>query len=153
MSHLHWHGGGCQNLGGSGAQGAFQMYPAAFNEGLQTALAAQPSLASQIVQGDAGRMDPTTEAIAASGYLMQAVQSLQTAGIANPTVLDVRSYYNFGPQYGAPVALATDSEPLSQIVPASFMSSNRLPASMTVGQWRAFVSGKIGGAAGQSVLT
>jgi len=144
---------GCQNLGGSGAQGAFQMYPAAFNEGLQTALAAQPSLASQIVQGDAGRMDPTTEAIAASGYLMQAVQSLQTAGIANPTVLDVRSYYNFGPQYGAPVALATDSEPLSQIVPASFMSSNRLPASMTVGQWRAFVSGKIGGAAGQSVLT
>jgi hypothetical protein len=45
------------------------------------------------------------------------------------------------------------SEPLSQIVPASFMSSNRLPASMTVGQWRAFVSGKIGGAAGQSVLT
>ncbi len=48
-------GSGCQNVGGSGAQGVFQMYPAAFNEGLQTALAANPSLASQIVQGNAGR--------------------------------------------------------------------------------------------------
>jgi len=34
---------GCQNVGGSGAQGVFQMYPAAFNEGLQTAFAANPS--------------------------------------------------------------------------------------------------------------
>ena len=77
---------GCQNVSTSGAQGVFQMYPAAFSEGLQTALAANPALASQIVQGSAGMNDPTTEAIAASGYLMQAAQSLQSAGISDPSV-------------------------------------------------------------------
>ena len=73
------------NVGdGSGAQGVFQMYPAAYQEGLQAALAANPALASQIVQGTAGMNDPTTEAIAASGYLLQANNALQSAGITNP---------------------------------------------------------------------
>ena len=59
---------GCgANLGSGGAQGVFQMFPAVYQEGLQTALAANPQLASQIVQGSAGMNDPTTEAIAASG--------------------------------------------------------------------------------------
>ena len=97
--------------GSGGAQGVFQMYPAAFNEGLQTALAANPALASQIVQGAAGMNDPVTEAIAASGYLMQANQALQSAGMSNPTVLDARSYYEFGPQYGIAVAQADPSAP------------------------------------------
>jgi len=144
---------GCQNIGGSGAQGAFQMYPAAFNEGLQTALAAQPSLASQIVQGDAGRMDPTTEAIAASGYLMQAVQSLQNAGIANPSVLDVRAYYNFGPASGGQIAKADNSVLMSTYVSAAAMQSNRIDPNETIGQWRAAVSAKIGTAAGQTVMS
>ncbi len=92
---------GCsQPSGGGGAQGVFQMFPAAYQEGLAAALAANPQLASQIVQGSAGMNDPTTEAIAASGYLMQANQYLQAAGISNPTVLDVRGYYNFGPTSG-----------------------------------------------------
>jgi hypothetical protein len=79
---------GCsQPAGGSGAQGVFQMYPAAFQEGLQTALAANPSLASQIVQGSAGMNDPTTEAIAASGYLMQGASALENSGVADPTQL------------------------------------------------------------------
>ena len=73
---------GCQNVGGSGAQGAFQMFPAAYQEGLQTALAANPSLASQIVQGSAGMNDPATEAVAAAGYLMQANTALQNAEFA-----------------------------------------------------------------------
>ena len=83
---------GCgANVGGGGAQGVFQMFPAAYQEGLQTALVANPQLASQIVQGSAGMNDPTTEAIAASGYLMQANQTLQSDGISNPTVMDARS--------------------------------------------------------------
>ena len=46
---------GCgASLGSGGAQGVFQMFPAAYQEGLQTALAANPQLASQIVQGSAG---------------------------------------------------------------------------------------------------
>jgi hypothetical protein len=147
---------GCQNVGGSGAQGVFQMYPAAFNEGLQTALAANPSLASQIVQGDAGRMDPATEAIATSGYLIQAVQNLQGAGIADPTVLQVRGYYNFGPAYGAQLAQASDSEPIASVLygrSQSALAQNGIRQGETVGQWRATVSSKIGNAANQSVVT
>ncbi len=145
---------GCQNVGGSGAaQGAFQMFPAAFNEGLRTALAANPALALQIVPGDAGRMDPVTEAIAAAGYQMQAVQSLQSANIGDPTVLDTRSYYEFGPQFAAPVATAADSQSLAALVPASFLTKNNIPMGTTVGQWRASVATKIGNAAGQSVLS
>lgn len=147
---------GCQNVDGSGAQGVFQMYPAAFREGLQTALAANPGLASQIVQDDAGRMDPTTEAIAAAGYLMLANQSLQSAGISNPTVLDARGYYNFGPAYGGQLAAASDSEPIASVLAGmsqSALAANGITPGETVGQWRASVSSKIGGAARQLVLT
>jgi hypothetical protein len=146
---------GCgANVGdGSGAQGVFQMYPTAFQEGLQTALAANPSLASQVVQGNAGMSDPTTEAIAASGYLMQAGQALQTAGVSNPTVLDARGYYEFGPKYGTAVAQADPSTPMSTLLPASFLSSNGISAAETVGQWQTSVQAKIGNAAGQTVLS
>lgn len=139
--------------GGSGAQGPFQMYPAAYQEGLATALAANPSLASQIVQGSAGMNDPTTEAIAASGYLMQAAQSLQNAGISDPTVLQARSYYNFGPTYGPQVAQAGSDVAMSSLLPASYLSQNGISANETVGQWNASVAAKIGNAANQSVLT
>ena len=146
---------GCgANVGdGSGAQGVFQMYPAAFQQGLQTALAANPSLASQIVQGSAGMSDPTTEAIAASGYLMQASQALQTAGVSNPTVLDARGYYEFGPKYGTAIAQADPSTTMSSLLPASFLSSNGISATETVGQWQTSVQAKIGNAADQTVLS
>lgn len=147
---------GCQNASTSGAQGVFQMFPAAFNEGLQTALAANPALASQIVQGSAGMNDPTTEAIAASGYLMQAAQSLQSAGISDPSVLQARGYYNFGPAYGAQLAAAPDSQPIATVLSGmsqSALAANGIAAGETVGQWRASVSAKIGNAAGQSVLS
>ena len=147
---------GCSqpNGGGGGAQGIFQMYPAAFQEGLQNALAANPQLASQIVQGQAGMLDPTTEAIAASGYLMQANQALQNAGIANPTVLDARAYYNFGPSNGLQLAQASPTETVAQAMPnvsAGTLAANGIKPGETVAQWQASVSGKVGGAAGQTV--
>jgi hypothetical protein len=144
---------GCQNVSGSGAQGAFQMYPAAYQEGLQTALAANPSLASQIVQGAAGMNDPTTEAIAASGYLMQAASTLQSAGITNPTVLDARSYYEFGPNYGTQVAQAQGSALMSSVLPSNFLSQNGISQTETVAQWQAGVAAKVGNAATQPVLS
>jgi len=142
--------------GSGGAEGVFQMYPAAFNEGLQTALAANPALASQIVQGSAGMNDPTTEAIAASGYLMQAAQSLGSAGISDTSVLQARGYYNFGPAYGAQLAAAPDNQPIATVLlgmSQSALTANGITAGETVGQWRASVSAKIGNAAGQSVLS
>ncbi len=149
---------GCgANLGsGSGAQGVFQMYPAAFQEGLQNALAADPSLASEIVQGSAGMNDPTTEAIAASGYLMQANQTLEAAGVSNPTVLDARGYYNFGPTYAVPLAQAPADEPIANVLSGmtqSALSQNGISPGETVGQWQASVSSKIGNAANQSILS
>ena len=139
--------------GGGGAQGVFQMYPAAFQEGLNTALAANPALASQIVQGSAGMNDPVTQAIAASGYLLQANQALQNAGISNPTVLQARGYYNFGPPAGVSLAQALPSDPMSNYMSAGVMKANGVSPGETVGQWQSSVSSKIGGAAGQTVLT
>ena len=146
---------GCQNVSTSGAQGVFQMYPAAFNEGLQTALAANPALASQIVQGSAGMNDPTTEAIAASGYLMQAAQSLQSAGTSDPSVLQARGYYNFGPSNGSALASADPNQTMAAAMPnvsAATLAANGISAGETVAQWQASVATKIGNAANQSVL-
>ena len=149
---------GCgANVGdGGGAQGVFQMYPAAFQEGLQTALAADPSLAPEIVEGSAGMNDPTTEAIAASGYLMQANQTLEGAGVSNPTVLDARGYYNFGPTYAVPLAQAPASEPIANVLSGmsqSALAQNGISAGETVGQWQASVSSQIGNATNQSILS
>ena len=145
---------GCTNAGTNGtATGAFQMQPAAFQDGLQTALAADPALASQVVQGAAGQSDPATEAIAASGYLMQAAQTLQADNISNPTVLDTRSYYEFGPTYGAAVATASPTALMSSVVPSQYLSGNGISSTETVAQYQAAVASKIGNAAYQSVLS
>ena len=147
---------GCQNVGsssGSSATGAFQMQSAAYQEGLQTALAANPSLASQVVQGAAGMSDPATEAIAASGYLMQANTALTNGGISNPTVLDARAYYNFGPTAGVAIAAAAPSDLMSTYISSAAMAGNNISATETVGQWQASVSSKIGNSASQSVLS
>lgn len=145
---------GCTNAGTNGsATGAFQMQPAAFQDGLNTALAANPSLASQIVPGSAGMSDPATEAIAASGYLMQASNTLQSAGISDPTVLNARGYYEFGPNYGVQVAQAQGSALMSNILPPSFLSANGISSTETVAQWQASVAAKIGNAANQTVLS
>jgi hypothetical protein len=145
---------GCTNAGTNGtATGAFQMQPAAFQDGLATALAADPALASQIVQGSAGQSDPATEAIAASGYLMQANSALTSNGITNPTVLDARAYYNFGPNAGVQIAQAQGTDLMSQYISPAAMSGNNISATETVSQWQASVSSKIGNAASQSLLS
>ena len=145
---------GCTNAGINGtATGAFQMQPAAFQDGLATALAANPSLASQIVQGSAGMSDPATEAIAASGYLMQANTALTNAGDSNPTVLDARGYYEFGPTAGGNLAMAPSTALMSAYISPAAMSGNNISATETVGQWQAAVSSRIGNAASQSLLS
>jgi hypothetical protein len=148
---------GCgANVGnGSGAQGVFQMYRAAYNEGLTTALTANPSLASQVVSGSAGMNDPVTEGIAATGYLMQATQALQSSGISNPTVLDARAYYQFGPTSGLQLAQASSDQTLAEAMPnvsAATLRANGLSTTETVGQWRSSVASKIGNAISQTVL-
>jgi hypothetical protein len=150
---------GCQNVGassGSSATGAFQMQPGGFQDGLNTALAANPSLASQIVQGSVGMSDPATEAIAASGYLMEANTALQAVGVSNPTVVQARAYYNFGPTAGTALATADPSETVAATMPnvsSTTLARNGVTPGETVGQWEAAQASKIGNAATASILS
>jgi hypothetical protein len=148
---------GCQNVQGSGSiAGAFQMTATTYTAMINAAIAQNPSLANQITPGLAGQMDPATESIAASEYLFQGAQYLQASGISDPTVLDVRGYYQFGPAAGGALANATDEESMAAVLsnyPQSVLARNGITPGETVGQWRASVSSKIGNAAGQPVLT
>ena len=148
---------GCQNVDGSGSiAGAFQMSASTYTAMINRALSQDPSLAGQIVPGLAGQMDPATESIAASEYLLQGAQALENAGISNPTVLQVRGYYNFGPAYGAQLASAPSSEPVANVLSGmsqSTLAANGITSGETVGQWQAAVAAKIGDAANQPVLT
>jgi hypothetical protein len=149
---------GCQNVGASGsssATGAFQMMPATYNAMIAAATQQDPSLAANIVPGAAGMMDPATESIAASEYLYQGAQALQSNGISNPTGLDVRGYYNFGPLNGGLLANAPDSQTMASAMPgvsAATLAANGVTSGETVGQWRVGVTSKIGGAASAPVL-
>jgi Na+-transporting NADH:ubiquinone oxidoreductase subunit NqrC len=100
-------------------------------------------------------VDPGTESIAAAEYLYQGAQALQGADIDNPTVLDVRGYYNFGPANGVNIAKADDSETMASVLAGlstSTLAANGIRPGETVGQWRTSVSAKIGNSSGQSVL-
>jgi hypothetical protein len=147
---------GCQNVAGSGTvAGAFQMTASTFNSSLNAALQQDPSLAANVVQGTAGQMDPATESIAASEYLYQGAHTLQNGGVTNPTVLDVRGFYNFGPQNGVALATAPADQPMSATlagISSATLAANGITPGETVGQWRTAVSAKIGNTAGQPVL-
>ena len=147
---------GCQNVQGSGSiTGAFQMMNSTYTASMAAALAEHPELASSTTSGLAGQNDPATQAIAAAEYLKQAAQQLQSAGVSNPTVLDVRGSYNFGPGNGALIAQATDDQLMSSVLSktsASTLTANGISSTTTVGQWRSSVSTKMGSAATQSVL-
>jgi hypothetical protein len=104
----------------------------------------------------ADKSESATEAIAASGYLMEANENLSSAGISDPSVIDARGYYNFGPAYGAQLALADPSEPIANVLNGmsqSALAQNGISPGETVGQWQASVTSKIGSAANQSILS
>ena len=92
----------CQaNPGGTGTiSGAFQMSNGTYAQTVSEVSASNPDLAGQITT----KNDPASQSITASQYLLDGAQSLQASGISNPTVLDVRGYYQFGPANGARLA-------------------------------------------------
>jgi len=78
--------------------------------------------------------------------------------ISNPSVLDVRGYYNFGPGNAVSIAQANSTDLISDRIAG--LTSDQLKANgidaqtTTVGQWRASVTNKIGtSAANASVLS
>ena len=148
----------CQNVGaasGSSATGAFQMINSTYTADINGAVAYDPNIAGSIVSGLAGQMDPATEAYAASYELRSDALLLQSNGIEDPTVLNVRAVYQFGAGAGPAVATANDSANIAALtgLSAASLAANGLSTSSTVGQWRATVTAKLGSAtASQSVL-
>ena len=143
--------GGCQTNPQSNSTtitGTFQMRDDTYTSMINAALARNPSLAANAVPGLAGKLDPATQSIAAAEYLRQGAVYLQSRDISNPTVLDVRGYYNFGPGNAATIAQAQDSDIMSSRIAglsdANFRANGIIPGVTTVGQWRASVSNKIG---------
>lgn len=150
---------GCQNVNarsGSSVSGAFQMTDPTYNAGIRQAAAQNPSLAGAIDTSTAGKLDPANQAIAAAQELRNAALSLQQTGIANPTFLDTRGYYNFGPAVGGQIAAASDTQMMSSVLGAYYtpaqMAANGVNSSTTVGQWRQGIINKVGDAATQPVL-
>ena len=143
--------GGCQTNPLSSSTtitGTFQMRDDTYTAMMNSALARKPNLVMNTVSGLAGKLDPATQSVAAAEYLRQGAMSLQSNQISNPTVLDVRSYYNFGPGNAANIARAESMDLMSAHVTgltvAQFRANGIDPATTTVGQWRANVTNKIG---------
>ena len=136
--------------------GTFQMADATYQQMIQEAEARDPSLASSIPPGLAGKSDPAVEAIAASQYMYDGAQALQSGGIANPTFTQDRAYYQFGPTYGADLAQADPGELVSSVVPLTpkqYAANGIDPGTTTVAQWQATIAAKVGPAtANSSVL-
>ena len=133
--------------------GTFQMRDDTFTSMINSALARNPNLAANIVPGLAGKLDPATQSIAAAEYQRQGAVALQAANVPNPTVLDVRGYYNFGPGNASGIALAQNSAVMSDIVPLTaqqYRANGIVPGVTTIGQWRASVTAKVGQAAAQA---
>jgi len=143
----------CQNVGassGSSASGEFQMinstYTAMINEFAQE----NPDI--QVDTSLAGKMDPQNEAYAAAQYIEDGVAALQNGNIANPTNVDLRGYYQFGPTAGVAVAAASPGDNLESIVnltPAQ-MAANGITSTTTVGQWQQAYANKVGAVAYQA---
>ena len=145
----------CQNVGassGSSASGEFQMIDSTYLAMIKQFAQDNPGIA--VDTSLAGKMDPANEAYAAAQYLADGMQSLQTAGIADPTNVDMRGYYQFGAGLGAQIALAPTSQNLESIVnltPAQ-MAANGITSTTTVGQWRQTYANQIGSTAYQAAI-
>ena len=148
--------GGCQTNPVSSSTtitGTFQMRDDTYTAMMNSALARNPSLAMNVTPGLAGKLDPATQSVAAAEYLRQGAEFLRSNNVLNPSVLDVRGYYNFGPGPAAAVTRAPDSALMSDTVsltPTQYRSNGIDPATTTVGQWRTSVVQKIGFSAAQS---
>lgn len=141
------------NVGGAGTiSGAFQMTNGAYNQSAAEIAASNPALAAQM----SGKTDATSMALASAQYMRDGATALQTSGVSNPTVLDVRSFYQFGPTNAASVANAPDGQLMVNVLsglPQSAYAGNNISASTTVGAWRATVINRIGApVASQPVL-
>lgn len=97
--------------------------------------------------------NPQAQAVEAS-YIIKDTAAAVSAATGQPaTVAQTYAGYVFGPGNGAAIAIAPNDALLSNILPASYLTNNNLPASTTVGQLNANYAARLGSAANQRVLT
>lgn len=136
---------GCRSINGVGTvSGAFQMTNATYLQEIRKVAAQNPGL--DIDTSLAGKMNAANQAYASAQYLYDGATYLQNNGIANPTIMDVRAYYQFGPSYSAQLAGANNSDNLENIVQLSpaAMAANGITSATTVGDWRQAIANKLG---------
>lgn len=142
---------GCRNLGAHSsdpkmtASGGFGYTNGTFNA----------TAAASGIDTSAGKNDGAVQAGLASYDLKQAAQTLQSAGISDPTALDAYGAHMFGAGNAVNLATAPGDAQLSSVLrgtSAATLAANKLTGA-TVGQWRQNVSARMGGAADVPVLT
>lgn len=152
---------GCSNIakvaGKSGITGAFQMMQSTYDQELAKATAAHPELAEQVSSDVDGQHTPAIQAIAAAQYIKDGAETLQQSGVSNPTSVDVRGFYNFGPVSGVAIAQAASDDNMAATLQYNHLSAadlakNGITPTETVGQWRASVASKLGSSATKNVL-
>lgn len=98
--------------------------------------------------------DPVQQAAAAAEEMRSIGAKLQNAGI-EPTALNVRAGYQFGPAYAVSLNTAAPDTPMAAVLTSyspDVLRANGV-SSMTVGQWRASVANKLGAGANTSIFT
>lgn len=96
--------------------------------------------------------NPQAQAVEASYIIKETATAVSAATNQPATIAQAYNGYVFGPSNGAKIAAANDDVPLSSILPASFLTNNKLPLTTTVGQLNANYAARLGSAANQRVL-
>lgn len=149
---------GCRNLTTVHSKtitGPFQMTHKAYSEAIHKAIKENPGLNLTKDQIKNGNKIPEIQSIAAAQYLKDAGNSVQDAGIANPTALDTRGYYQFGPKYGKTIASAPSNDTMGSILTGTAdktFTNNGITKQTTVGEWQNMVRNRMGGLADESIL-
>jgi hypothetical protein len=142
---------GCRDIrSGGNITGAFQMLNTTQAADARQVSATNPDLGSRALG-----LDPASQSIAAAQELRSTALTLQSVGIANPTLLDVRGAYNFGGAYAAPLATAPNDATMASVLPSyspQVLANNGIASGMTVGQWRQGLAQRLGAAADAPVL-
>jgi hypothetical protein len=142
---------GCRDIrSGGNITGAFQMLNTTQAADARQVSATNPDLGSRALG-----LDPASQSIAAAQELRSTALTLQSVGIANPTLLDVRGAYNFGGAYAATLATAPNERTMASVLPSyspQVLANNGIPSGMTVGQWRQGLAQRLGAAADAPVL-
>ena len=95
--------------------------------------------------------NPTAQAAVASYIIKDYAADVSNITGQPATVLQTYGAYVFGPKYGAQIATAPASDPLSSYIPARSLANNNMQ-NWTVGQFQSTMTSRLGSTANATVL-